>query len=89
MKTSKKLLSLLLAALMVLSSMSAGIYAYAQSQPKIYEGLDESYQALAQALVKDYVSKAAYSEWERSVTVTDNENRDVYGVFILMTRMAG
>ena len=81
MKTSKKLLSLLLAALMVLSSMSAGIYAYAQSQPKIYEGLDESYQALAQALVKDYVSKAAYSEGERSVTVTDNENRDVYGVF--------
>lgn len=81
MKTSKKLLSLFLAALMALSSVSAGIYAYAQSQPKIYDGLDESYQALAQALTKDYVSKADYSEGTCSVTVTDNESRDVYGVF--------
>lgn len=77
-KKSKKLLSLFLAVLMALSSLSAAATAFADSQPKVYEGLDDKYQTLAQALTKDYVTQAKYELSDRSVTVTDNESRDVY-----------
>lgn len=77
-KKTKKLLSLFLAVLMAMSSLSAAAIAYADSQPKIYDGLDDNYQALAQALTKDYVTTAQYDVSDRTVTVTDNESKDVY-----------
>lgn len=80
MKLSRKLLSVLLALLMVLSSVSAGLVAFAQedAETTAYEGLDANYRTLALALTKEYVTKAEYQTAERNVTVTDNENGDVY-----------
>lgn len=80
MKLSKKLTSVFLAALIALSSLSAGFTAFAQenSDENAYEGLDSSYRTLAYALKKEYVTKAKYEAEERSVTVTDNEDGDVY-----------
>lgn len=80
MKLSKKLMSVLLAALIALSSISAGLTAFAQenSEEKAYDGLDANYRTLAVALTKEYVTKAEYETAERNVTVTDNEDGDIY-----------
>lgn len=80
MKFSKKLMSVLLAALIAMSSMSAGLTAFAQenSEEKAYEGLDANYRTLAYALTKEYVTKAEYETAERNVTVTDNEDGEIY-----------
>ena len=80
MRLSKRFLSVLLAFLMVMSSVSAGLVAFAQenAETTAYEGLDENYRTLALALTKEYVTKAEYQTAERNVTVTDNEDGDVY-----------
>lgn len=80
MKLTKKLLSVLLALLIVLSSVSAGLTAFAQegSDDRGYDGLDANYLSLAYALTKEYVTKAEYKVEDRNVTVTDNESGDIY-----------
>ncbi len=80
MRLSKKLLSVLLALLIVLSSISAGLVAFAQenTETTAYEGLDANYRTLALALTKEYVTAAEYETAERNVTVTDNEDGDIY-----------
>ena len=63
MRSSKRFLSVLLAFLMVMSSVSAGLVAFAQenAETTAYEGLDENYRTLALALYKDP------EKWERLV----------------------
>lgn len=80
MKLSKKLLSVFLALLIVLSSVSAGLTAFAQesNEDRAYDGLDANYLSLAYALTKEYVTKAEYTVGDRNVTVTDNESGDIY-----------
>jgi hypothetical protein len=92
MKISKRLLSLFLALLIVLSTISAGLTAFAQEvsekratyssleddiQSIAYDGLDDNYNALAEAMKKEYVYTASYTENDRVVTVTDNDSNDI------------
>ena len=55
MGKTKKMLSVFLALLMILSSVTVGLTAFAADAVKTYDGLDENHQALAAALQVDYV----------------------------------
>ncbi|MDE5671697.1 MAG: hypothetical protein K2I14_09610, partial [Eubacterium sp.] len=55
MSRTKKMLSVFLSFLMVLSSITVGLTAFAADDIKTYDGLDENHQALAAALQVSYV----------------------------------
>lgn len=70
MSKTKKLLSVFLSVLMVLSSVSVGFTAFAADSGKIkaYDGLDENYQALAAALQSSYVYEKIKDENKSDIT---------------------
>ncbi len=79
MSSTKKLLSVFLSVLMILSSVTVGLTALAADDIKIYDGLDENYQALATALQKSYVVDANnyVKVATRDYMATDNEDGDI------------
>lgn len=79
MGKTKKLLSVFLAFLMVLSSVTVGLTAFAADEIKTYDGLDENHQALAAALQVDYVvDKNNYVKAAtRDYVAMDNEEGDI------------
>ena len=80
MSKTKRLLSVFLAVLMVLSSVTVGLTAFAaDAEIKTYDGLDEDYQALATALQKSYVvdAKNYVKANTRVYVATDNESGDI------------
>ena len=77
MGITKKLLSAFLSILIVLSSVSVGLTAFAAT--KTYSKLDENHQALATALQKDYVVDINnyIKSANRNYVANDNENGDI------------
>lgn len=77
MGITKKLLSAFLSILIVLSSVSVGLTAFAGT--KIYSKLDENHQALATALQKEYVVDVNnyIKSANRNYVANDNENGDI------------
>lgn len=79
MRITKKILSIFLSCLMVLSSITVGLTAFAADDIKTYDGLDENYQALATALQKSYVVDANnYKKVaNRDYVADDNQDGDI------------
>ena len=77
MSITKKLLSAFLSILIVLSSVSVGLTAFAAT--KTYSKLDENHQALATALQKEYVADLNnyIKSANRNYVANDNENGDI------------
>lgn len=77
MGITKKLLSAFLSILIVLSSVSVGLTAFAGT--KTYSKLDENHQALATALQKEYVVDVNnyIKSTNRNYVANDNENGDI------------
>ncbi len=76
MGKTKKLLSVFLAVLMVLSSITVGFTAFAADEIKTYDGLDENHQALAAALQNSYVVNADNYKKAASYNYVAYDNKD-------------
>lgn len=77
MSVTKKLLSVFLSVLIMLSSVTVGLTTFAADATKIYSGLDENYQALATALQKSYVVDANnYQQINKKKDYVANDNED-------------